>query len=264
MIHSAERAGARRVYLIDEPMAAGIGCDMPVTEARGSLVVDIGGGTTEIAVLSLAGAIVSTSLRIAGDEMDDAIISHLRRHHNLLIGEQSAREDQTDHRLGLAYGPGAVDGGARRDSITGLPRRTTVTSIEVREALAHPVRLISESVRGILEESPPEISADLYDSGITLVGGRVSALRHVELHRGLHGRSRPSRGRSADRRGAGHRNLLGQAGRVQPRPRLQRRRLALAPARLRAGPQGPGPQRRARTGPRGDFSSWGELARAGR
>ena len=171
VIPSAERAGARRVYLIDEPMAAGIGCEMPVTEARGSLVVDIGGGTTEIAVLSLAGAVVSTSLRIAGDEMDDALINHLRRHHNLLIGELSAE------RIKLTIGSASpmkqelsmeVKG---RDSITGLPRRTTVTSIEIREALQHPVRLICEAIRGVLEEAPPEISADLYDSGITLVGG---------------------------------------------------------------------------------------------
>lgn len=171
VIHSAERAGARRVYLIDEPMAAGIGCEMPVTEARGSLVVDIGGGTTEIAVLSLAGAVVSTSLRIAGDEMDDALINHLRRHHNLLIGELSAE------RIKLTIGSASamkqelsmeVKG---RDSITGLPRRTTVTSIEIREALQHPVQLICEAIRGVLEEAPPEISADLFDSGITLVGG---------------------------------------------------------------------------------------------
>ncbi|MCB9916145.1 MAG: rod shape-determining protein [Planctomycetes bacterium] len=171
VIHSAERAGARKVYLIDEPMAAGIGVDLPVTEARGSLIVDIGGGTTEIAVLSLAGAVVSTSLRIAGDEMDDAIISHLRRHHNLLIGEQSAERIKLT--IGSAYPMEQelsmeVKG---RDSITGLPRRTTVTSIEVREALSQPVRLICESVRAILEEAPPEISADLCDTGVTLVGG---------------------------------------------------------------------------------------------
>ena len=171
MIHSAERAGARRVFLIDEPMAAGIGCDMPVTEARGSLIVDIGGGTTEIAVLSLAGAVVSTSLRIAGDEMDESILAHLRRHHNLLIGEQSAE------RIKLTIGSAwpmeqelsmEVKG---RDSVQGLPRRATVTSIEIREALSHPVRLICEAIRGILEEAPPEISADLVDTGITLVGG---------------------------------------------------------------------------------------------
>lgn len=171
VIHSAERAGARKVYLIDEPMAAGIGCDMPVTEARGSLIVDIGGGTTEIAVLSLAGAVVSTSLRIAGDEMDEAILAHLRRHHNLLIGEQSAERIKLT--IGSAWAMEQelsmeVKG---RDSIQGLPRRTTVTSIEIREALNHPVRLICEAIRGILEEAPPEISADLVDTGITLVGG---------------------------------------------------------------------------------------------
>jgi len=171
VIHSAERAGARRVYLIDEPMAAGIGCDMPVTEARGSMVVDIGGGTTEIAVLSLAGSVVSTSLRIAGDEMDEAIISHLRRHHNLLIGELTAE------RVKLTVGSAwpmeqelsmEVKG---RDSINGLPRCTTVTSIEIREALSVPVTQICEAIRGILEEAPPEISADLFDAGLTLVGG---------------------------------------------------------------------------------------------
>ena len=171
VIHSAERAGARKVYLIDEPMAAGIGVDLPVTEPRGSLIVDIGGGTTEVAVLALGGAVVSTSLRVAGDDMDEAIVAHLRRHHNLLIGEQSAE------RIKLTIGSAwpmeqelsmEVKG---RDSITGLPRRTTVTSIEVRDALGRPVRLICEAIRGILEEAPPEISADLVDTGITLVGG---------------------------------------------------------------------------------------------
>jgi rod shape-determining protein MreB len=171
VIHSAERAGARRVFLIDEPMAAGIGCDLPVTEARGSLVVDIGGGTTEVAVLSLAGAVVATSVRTAGDEMDEAIIGHMRRHHNLLIGEQSAE------RLKLTIGSAwpmdqelsmEIKG---RDSISGLPRRATVTSIEIREALTHPVRIICDAIRAILEEAPPEISADLVDSGVTLVGG---------------------------------------------------------------------------------------------
>jgi rod shape-determining protein MreB len=176
VIHSAERAGARRVFLIDEPMAAGIGCDIPVTEARGSLIVDIGGGTTEVAVLSLAGSVVSTSLRVAGDEMDDAIIAHMRRHHNLLIGEQ------TGERIKLTIGSAwpmeqelsmEVKG---RDSISGLPRRSTVTSIEIREALSQPVRLICEAIRGILEEAPPEISADLCETGITAVGG--GALLH--------------------------------------------------------------------------------------
>ena len=171
VIHSAERAGARKVYLIDEPMAAGIGVDLPVTEARGSLIVDIGGGTTEVAVLSLAGAVVSTSLRTAGDEMDEAIINHLRRHHNLAIGELSAEKIKLT--IGSAWPMSQelsmeVKG---RDTISGLPRRTTVTSIEIRDALSEPVRQICESIRAILEEAPPEISADLVDSGITIVGG---------------------------------------------------------------------------------------------
>ena len=171
VVHSAERAGARRVYLIDEPMAAGIGVDLPVTEARGSLIVDIGGGTTEIAVLALAGSVVATSLRVAGDEMDEAIVSHLRRYHNLMIGEQSAE------RIKLTIGSAfqmeqelsmEVKG---RDTVTGLPGRATITSLEIREALGHPVRQICEAIRQVLEETPPEISADLVDSGCTIVGG---------------------------------------------------------------------------------------------
>jgi rod shape-determining protein MreB len=180
VIHSAERAGARRVYLIDEPMAAGIGCDMPVTEARGSLIVDIGGGTSEIAVLSLAGAVVATSLRVAGDEMDDAIVSHLRRQHNLMIGEQSA--ERVKLTIGSAWPMEQelsmeVKG---RDSVTGLPRRTTVTSVEIREALQQPVRQICDSIREVIEQSPPEIAADLVDSGVTVVGGGALLLGIAE------------------------------------------------------------------------------------
>ncbi len=171
VVHSAERAGARRVYLIDEPMAAGIGVELPVTEARGSLIVDIGGGTTEIAVLALAGSVVATSLRVAGDELDESIVAHMRRFHNLMIGEQTAE------RIKLTIGSAwpleqelslEVKG---RDSVTGLPSRATVTSMEIREALQHPVRQICDAIRHVLEETPPEISADLVDSGCTLVGG---------------------------------------------------------------------------------------------
>jgi rod shape-determining protein MreB len=152
-------------------MAAGVGCDLPVTEPRGSLIVDIGGGTTEIAVLSLAGIVKATSLRIAGDEMDDAVVSHLRRNHNLMIGVISA--ERVKLTVGSAWAMDeelsyVVSG---RDSITGLPRSATVTSIEIREALAHPVRLICEAIRGQLELAPPEISADLVESGLVLVGG---------------------------------------------------------------------------------------------
>jgi rod shape-determining protein MreB len=171
VVHSAERAGARRVYLIDEPMAAGIGVELPVTEARGSLIVDIGGGTSEIAVLALAGSVVATSLRVAGDELDESIVAHMRRYHNLMIGEQTAE------RIKLTIGSAwpleqelslEVKG---RDSVTGLPGRATVTSMEIREALSHPVRQICDAIRHVLEETPPEISADLVDSGCTIVGG---------------------------------------------------------------------------------------------
>lgn len=171
VIHSAERAGARRVYLINEPMAAGIGVELPVTEPQGSLIVDIGGGTTEIAVLALGGEVVSHSLRLAGDELDEAIVNHLRRHHNLAIGEQSAE------RIKLTIGSAwpmqqelsmEVRG---RDTISGLPRRATITSIEIREALAEPVRQICDATRAVLEEAPPELSADICESGVTLVGG---------------------------------------------------------------------------------------------
>lgn len=171
VINSAERAGARKVYLVDEPMAAGLGINLPVLEPHGSLIVDIGGGTTDIAVLALGEMVVATSLRIAGDEMDEAIVAHLRRHHNLLIGEQTAERIKLT--LGSAWPMKQelsmeVKG---RDSVTGLPRKTTVTSIEIRDALSHPVRLICEAVRGVLEEAKPELSADLVDTGLTLCGG---------------------------------------------------------------------------------------------
>jgi rod shape-determining protein MreB len=171
VINSAERAGARRVFLIDEPMAAGLGVDLPVREAYGSLIVDIGGGTTDIAVLALAEMVVATSLRVAGDEMDEAIINHLRRQHSLLIGEQTAERIKLT--IGSAW-PMAQELSMEvkgRDSVSGLPRKTTVTSIEIRESLSQPIRQISEAVRGVLEQAPPELSADLVDSGITLVGG---------------------------------------------------------------------------------------------
>ena len=171
VIQSAERAGARRVHLVDEPIAAAIGVQLPVTEPTGCLIVDIGGGTTEIAVLSLAEAVVATSLRIAGDEMDEAIANHMRRAHNLLIGEQTA--ERIKHKIGSAAEleqelEMEVKG---RDAVTGLPREVTINSVEVREALSEPVSQICEAIRQVLEQAPPEISADLVDSGATIVGG---------------------------------------------------------------------------------------------
>ena len=171
VIQSAERAGARRVHLVDEPIAAAIGVALPVTEPTGCLIVDIGGGTTEIAVLSLAEAVVAHSLRVAGDDMDEAITGHMRRKHNLLIGEQTA--ERIKHKIGSAAEleqelEMEVKG---RDAVTGLPREVTIDSVEIREALSEPVSAICEAIRQVLEQAPPEISADLVDSGATIVGG---------------------------------------------------------------------------------------------
>jgi rod shape-determining protein MreB and related proteins len=194
VIHSAERAGARRVYLINETMAAGIGCELPVTEARGSLIVDIGGGTTEIAVLSLAGEVAATSLRVAGDDMDEAIVNHLRRHHNLAIGEQTAEKIKLT--IGSAW-PMAQELSMEvkgRDTISGLPRKSTVTSIEIRESLAEPVRQICEATRAVLENAPPELSADIIDAGIMLVGGGSLLLGMAEAmtdHLGINAKVGP-------------------------------------------------------------------------
>lgn len=171
VINSAERAGARRVFLVEEPMAAGIGIGLPVTEARGSMVVDIGGGTTEIAILSLAGIVASTSLRCAGDSLDDAIVNHMRKQYNLLIGEPTA--ERVKITIGSVYPleqelSMEVKG---RDAMAGTPRKAIITSEEVREALLEPVRLIMAAVRSTLEQAPPEIASDLVDTGISLCGG---------------------------------------------------------------------------------------------
>jgi rod shape-determining protein MreB len=159
------------VYLVDEPLAAAIGVGMPVQEPQGSLIVDIGGGTTEIAVLALASKVGATSLRVAGDQFDEAIVNHMRRQHNLLIGEQTAERIKIT--IGSAFPMEQelsmeVKG---RDSVSGLPRRATITSLEIREALSEPVRQICQAIRDVLEEAPPEIAADLVDTGCVVVGG---------------------------------------------------------------------------------------------
>ena len=176
---SALRAGAREVYLVEEPKAAAIGVGLPIHEPGGNMVVDIGGGTTEMAVISLDGVVVSKSIRIAGDEMDQAIIEHLRKAYNLMIGERTAEEIKI--RIGSAYPLDEemtmdVRG---RDLASGLPKTVTTTSEEVREALAEPIRTIAEAVRGTLEKTPPELSADLIDRGIVLAGGS-SLLRGLD------------------------------------------------------------------------------------
>ena len=168
---SALRAGAREVFLIEEPMAAAIGCGLPVQEAAGNMIVDIGGGTTEVALISLAGIVFSRSVRVAGDELDEAIMQYMKRAYNLMIGERTAEEIKI--KIGSAYPieketTMEVKG---RDLVAGLPKTLTITSQEVREALLEPISTIVESVRITLERCPPELSADLVDRGLVLAGG---------------------------------------------------------------------------------------------
>lgn len=168
---SAMQAGARKVHIIEEPMAAAIGAGLPVHEPQGCMIVDIGGGTTEVAVISLGGIVFSKSVRVAGDEMDQAIIQHLKRTYNMMIGERTAEEIKIA--IGSAYPLKEeleiqVKG---RDQVLGLPKIITITSEEIREALREPVSSIVEGVRITLERTPPELSADIVDRGVVLAGG---------------------------------------------------------------------------------------------
>ncbi len=169
---SAERAGARSpVYLVEEPIAAAIGVGLPIQEPSGNMIVDIGGGTTEIAVISLAGIVFAKSIRIGGDEFDDAIVGHLKKTYNLAIGERTAEEIKI--RIGSAYPldeETTIDVKGR-DILAGLPKTITISSEEVREALAEPISVIVEAIRITLERTPPELSADLIDRGMILAGG---------------------------------------------------------------------------------------------
>ncbi len=170
---SAENAGARRVFLIEEPMAAAIGASLPVTEPTGSMVVDIGGGTTEVAVLSLGGIVYARSIRVGGDKMDEAIIGYLRRNHSLLVGEGSA--ERIKKLIGSACMPEDGDGAAieikGRDLMNGVPREMRVTERQIAEALSEPVGAIVESAKVALEQTAPELAADIVDKGIVLTGG---------------------------------------------------------------------------------------------
>ena len=165
------QAGARKVLIIEEPVAAAIGAGIDISKACGSMVVDIGGGTTDIAVISLGGTVVSTSLKIAGDNFDDAIVKYMRKKHSLLIGERSAENLKIN--IGTAYErtmPVSMDIRGR-NLITGLPKNITVTSDEMLEALSEPVSMIADAVHGILEKTPPELAADISDRGIVMTGG---------------------------------------------------------------------------------------------
>jgi len=168
---STTHAGAREVYLIEEPMAAAIGVGLPVQEPAGNMIVDIGGGTTEVALISLAGIVFSRSVRVGGDEMDEAIIQYMKRVYNLMIGERTA--EQIKISIGSAYPlPEETSMDVKgRDLVAGLPKTLTLTTEEVREALHEPISTIVEAVRFTLERSPPELSADLVDRGLVLAGG---------------------------------------------------------------------------------------------
>lgn len=170
---SAEAAGARRVFLIEEAMAAAIGAGLPVTEPTGSMVVDIGGGTTEVAVISLAGIVYAQSVRVGGDKMDDSIISYIRRNHNLLIGETSAERIKKE--IGTAYPPETGVGAELqlkgRDLMHGVPKEIIINQVHVAEALSEPVSAIVEAVKIALEHTAPELAADIVDNGIVLTGG---------------------------------------------------------------------------------------------
>ncbi|MCU0865292.1 MAG: rod shape-determining protein [Planctomycetes bacterium] len=171
VIGSAERAGARRVFLVDEPTAAAIGAGLPVHEPRGSMIVDIGGGTSEVAVISLANVVMAECLRVAGDDFNEAIALYIREKYNLLIGEITAE------RLKIAAGScmpleEEIQVEVRgRDSLVNLPRRAVITSMDVREALLEPVRKVIGAIKSVLERTPPELASDLVDTGITLCGG---------------------------------------------------------------------------------------------
>ncbi|OYY90774.1 MAG: rod shape-determining protein [Sphingomonas sp. 28-66-16] len=170
---AGSNAGASQVWLIEEPMAAAIGADMPVTEPIGSMVVDIGGGTTEVAVLSLRGLAYTTSVRVGGDKMDEAIVSYVRRNHNLLIGEATA--ERIKQEVGVAKAP--ADGIGQtihikgRDLVNGVPKEITINQGQIAEALSEPVGTIVEGVRIALENTAPELAADIVDQGIVLTGG---------------------------------------------------------------------------------------------
>jgi rod shape-determining protein MreB len=168
---SAEQAGAREVYLIEEPMAAAIGADLPISEPHGNFIVDIGGGTTEAAVISLGGLVVSKSIDIAGDEMDEAVMMHFRRKYNLLIGETTAEDVKIQIGSVFPLKEEKTMEVKGRDQATGLPKTVLITSEEVRQSLMEPVQLILDVIKNTLEETPAELSADLVDRGIILAGG---------------------------------------------------------------------------------------------
>jgi rod shape-determining protein MreB len=185
---AAISAGARQAWLIDEPLAAAIGAGLPISEPRGNAICDIGGGTTEIAVISLSGMVVAHSVRSGGNRLDEAVMAYLKRRHNLLIGERTAEEIKIA--VGAAVAPREplsteVKG---RDLVSGLPKNVVVTSSEITDALQEPLAIIVSAVRDVLEQTPPELAADIYERGIVLTGGGAQLRgmdRYVSMHTGI-------------------------------------------------------------------------------
>ena len=168
---AAMSAGAREVYLIEEPMAASLGAGLPLAEVKGSMIVDIGGGTTEVAITSMGGVVVSRSLRVAGDEMDQDIINFIRNKYNILIGERMAEQVKIEVGSAFPLETEKTMSIRGRNLVTGLPEQTEVSSIEIREALNNSIRVIIDTIKDALDEAPPEIGADLLDTGICMAGG---------------------------------------------------------------------------------------------
>ena len=197
---SAESAGARRVFLIEEPMAAAIGAGLPVTEPTGSMVVDVGGGTTEVAVLSLGGIVYCRSVRVGGDKMDEAIIAYIRRNHNLLVGESSAERIKKE--IGSACMPDDGEGRVMeikgRDLMNGVPKEIVISERQISESLAEPVGSIVEAVKVALEHTAPELAADIVDKGIVLTGGGALARQSRSGVEARHGPAGFDRGRPSD------------------------------------------------------------------
>ncbi|MDR1324100.1 MAG: rod shape-determining protein [Candidatus Margulisbacteria bacterium] len=172
VLDAAMNAGAREAYLIEEPMAAAIGANLPISEPFGSMIVDIGGGTTEVAVIALGGIVIAKSIRVAGDELDEAIVNQCRKNYNLLIGERSAEEIKIA--MGSVYPTTENESTMEvrgRDLVTGLPRTFTISTAEVRDALIEPVNTVVDAIRMTLEKTPPELAADIMDRGVVLAGG---------------------------------------------------------------------------------------------
>jgi len=180
VLDSAERAGARRVYLVEEPMAAGIGAGMPIVEPTASMVVDIGGGTTEVAIMSLGDIATCESVRVAGDDLDEAIIHYMKKNYILTVGEQTAERIKIEVGSASPMEQETTIDVRGRDNVNGLPRKTTVTSEEIRESLSEPIQAIIDVVTRTLERAEPELAADLVDNGITLAGGGA-LLRGIDV-----------------------------------------------------------------------------------